>query len=135
MGTDCYSPSIMTLPANEVPIGFKKLLESAMAKRGFTLRELARQSLISHAFLSRILSGERGVPSNAVILRLEKVLDIHPPGQLLYEAGRTDEHAKAVLQKEAAPMLMRALAPLTNAELEQIRKVAERIAKDRHPQK
>lgn len=44
---------------------------------GYSLRSVARRLKVSPSFLSRILSGQRPVPF-ALLLRLEKILDIAP---------------------------------------------------------
>lgn len=113
------------------PDEFITLLDRAIQQAGLSYRELAKKAKISHPFLSRLLSGKRGLPADQTISRLEKALAL-PAGRLLYEAGRADPSAKIVLKKDRAPSLMRALAPLNDEELRQVQKLAERLAKKYH---
>ena len=113
------------------PAGFIALLEQAIRDADLTCRELAEKAKISHPFLSRLLSGKRGLPADETISRLETALDL-PPGQLAYEAGRPDHAAKTVLKKSKAPLLMRTLAPLNDKELQQVQELAAKLAKKYH---
>lgn len=110
------------------PAGFIALLDRAIQNANLSYREVAEKAKISHPFLSRLLSGQRGLPSDKTISKLERALNV-PPGKLFYEAGRTDPAAKAVLKKGNAPVLMRALAPLDDDDLLQVQKLAEKLAK------
>ncbi len=110
------------------PAGFITLLDRAIQSANLSYREVAEKAKISHPFLSRLLSGQRGLPSDKTISKLERALNV-PPGKLFYEAGRTDPAAKAVLRKGIAPALMRTLAPLDDDDLLQVQKLAEKLAK------
>ena len=114
------------------PEGFRTLLRSAIEKQGITIRQLAKLTNISAAFISRLLNGERGAPTNEVIDRLEKALNLEPR-QLLYEAGRVDRAVQTVLQKQGAPLLMRNLAPLTEKEFLRVQQFAEELARKHQP--
>jgi transcriptional regulator with XRE-family HTH domain len=117
-----------TQKATPAPIGFRNLLKNAMESQGLTNRKLADLTNISPAFISRLLSGQRGVPTNEVIARLENALQLEPK-QLLYEAGRIDRAVQTVLQKPGAPLLMRTLAPLSAADFLKVQQVADDLAR------
>ena len=110
------------------PAGFITLLDQAIQNANLSYREVAERAKISHPFLSRLLSVKRGLPSDKTISKLERALNV-PSGKLFYEAGRTDPAAKAVLKKDSAPVLMRALAPLNDDDLLKVQKLAEKLAK------
>ncbi len=94
-----------------------------------SLREVARRADISPAYLSRLLSGERGVPSNDAIAQLEGVLDI-PKGELFKAAGRPDDQALEFFRKDEAGSILRTLAPLPNSQLAAVHKIIERFVKE-----
>jgi transcriptional regulator with XRE-family HTH domain len=107
--------------------GFQKLVKGAMERQGISLREVARRSSVSPSFLSRILMGERGLPSNELILKIAAALDIQPSERLLIEAGRVPENLKASLAKPLAPALLRATGTLTNEEMQDLMKTITAI--------
>ena len=84
-----------------VPDGFLKLIATRMAEQGLSLRAVAKLAGMSPAFLSRILSGERGLPSNEDLLELAKALGIRPPALLLIEAGRLPTRGVALSEADA----------------------------------
>lgn len=115
------------------PEGFRSLLKTAMAKQGLNNRQLGKLTNISPAFISRLLNGERGAPTNEVIDRLEKALNLEPR-QLLYEAGRVDRAVQTVLKKPGAPLLMRTLAPLSPEDIIKVQRLADTLAKRQQPE-
>jgi transcriptional regulator with XRE-family HTH domain len=119
-------------PTN-APERFIRPIKRAMVARGLSLRQLAEQADVSPAYLSRLFNKERGVPADEVITRLENVLDIQPRGLLFDAAGRHDQVAAKVFKKEDARILMHAVASLNEAQLAQVIKVAERLAKESAP--
>ena len=117
------------------PERFLRLLDQAMKEHPdrLSLREVARRADISPAYLSRLLSGERGVPSNDAIAQLERVLVI-PEGDLFKAAARPDDQALEFFRKEEAGSILRTLAPLPNSQLAAIHKMIERfVQKQRGP--
>ena len=72
------------------PPEFIRLLEQGIRDSGLTKGEIAFKADISPAYLSRILHGVRGVPADSILVRLENVLAMDPPGQLFDAAGRHD---------------------------------------------
>lgn len=124
----CYQYPMTIRMDTPAPAGFITLLDQVIQNANLSYREAAEKAKISHPFLSRLLRGQRGLPSDKTISKLEKALNV-PPGKLFYEAGRPDPAAKAVLKKDRAPVLMRALAPLNDADLLQVQKLAEKLAK------
>ncbi|HNP81548.1 MAG TPA: helix-turn-helix transcriptional regulator [Nitrospira sp.] len=57
-----------------------------------SLRTVASEAGISPAYLSRLLSGERGLPpDDTLILKLAEVLRVDPPERLLVEAKRVPD--------------------------------------------
>ena len=111
-----------------VPEGFKNLVNERMSELGLSLRQLAKRADISPSFLSRILSGERGLPDDKDILRLADALEIQRPERLLVEAGRIPERRSMI-------PLMRATSELTEQEIRQVLRVARDLAKRRRSKK
>ena len=114
---------------HDIPEGFKSLLEQQQKKLGLSLRKLAKKAGMSVSFLSRILNGERNLPGDEEILKLAVALEIKPPERLLIEAGRIPESKPRMIP------LLRAASDLTAAEIDQVRKAAEKIAKVRKRKK
>ena len=67
---------------------FRQMVEKGLERKNLSLRQAALRAKLSPSYLSRIMSGERDFPSTNAILRLAKVLGIHPPDRLLAHAGR-----------------------------------------------
>ena len=112
----------------KAPDRFLRLLEKAMKDHPdrLSLRAVARRADISPAYLSRLLSGERGVPSNDAIGQLERVLNI-PAGELFKAAARPDDQALEFFRKDEAGSILRTLAPLPNSQLAVVHKMIERF--------
>jgi transcriptional regulator with XRE-family HTH domain len=125
-------PLMTTQQPALAPNQFVRVLRKALAGSGHSLREAARKSGISPAYLSLLVKGERGVPAPNIVTKLEQVLDI-PNGKLFDAAGLADSTTKTFLRKEQARPFMRSLAPLTDEELNQLLQVTERFAKKHHP--
>lgn len=104
----------------EVPAGFKKLVEKQLDELQISLREVARRSNISVSFISRILMGERNLPSDEDIIKLAKALKITPPERLLIEAKR--------VPKGSLPLL-RATSDLSAKDIQLVIKAAKEISK------
>lgn len=76
----------------QVPQGFRDLVKKHMEKVDLSLRAVASEVGVSPAYLSRLLSGERGLPpDDTLILKLAEVLRIDPPERLLVEAKRVPD--------------------------------------------
>ncbi|MDR4475541.1 MAG: helix-turn-helix transcriptional regulator [Nitrospira sp.] len=76
----------------QAPQGFRALVKKRMEEVNLSLRTVAAETGISPAYLSRLLSGERGLPpDDEMILRLAEVLRIDPPERLLVEAKRVPD--------------------------------------------
>ena len=106
---------------------FIRLLKKAMAEHPekLSLNQVARRADLSPAYLSFLLNGERGVPSNETIAQLEKVLNI-PQGELNKAAGKPDDAALAFFRKEEAAPIIRTLAEVPSSKLGQVHKMIER---------
>ena len=119
--------------SSKAPDRFIRLLNSALAEHPekLSLRQVARNADLSPAYLSLLLGGQRGVPSNDAIAQLERVLNI-PEGDLFKAAGKPDDRALEFFRKEEAGSIMRALAPLPNSQLTAVRKIIERFAQRQH---
>jgi len=116
------------------PDRFVRLLRLALGSQPLSLRKVAEKADISPAYLSRLVNGERGLPTDdTIIAKLEHVLDI-APGRLFDAAERPDDTAKSFLKKQQARPLMRSLAPLSDDELAKVLKVADELAKKHHRQ-
>ncbi len=88
----------------QVPQGFRDLIKRQMDKVNVSLRTVASEVGVSPAYLSRLLSGERGLPpDDTLILKLADVLQIVPPERLLVEAKRVpDSLLPALLSAQEA---------------------------------
>lgn len=76
----------------QVPQGFRDLIKKRMEQVNLSLRTVASEVGVSPAYLSRLLSGERGLPpDDTLILKLADVLQIVPPDRLLVEAKRVPD--------------------------------------------
>lgn len=76
----------------QVPQGFRDLVKKRMELVNMSLRAVAGEVGVSPAYLSRLLSGERGLPpDDRLILKLADVLQIVPPERLLVEAKRVPD--------------------------------------------
>jgi len=113
------------------PDAFVRLLRKSIAAQTLSLRDIGRRIGVSTAYMSRLVNKQRGLPADETIIKLEEVLDIQPRGLLFDAAGRHDSVASKVLKRDGARILMRALAKLTDEEMVQVQKVAERYA-NRH---
>src|SRR5271154_7291188 len=115
-------------PKRMVPEGFICLLREGMDKRGISLNQLAEKAGMSPAFLSRILNKQRGLPSDAAILRLARVLDLQPNERLLIEAGRVPDGLMFVLNQPRVPELLRVVGKLSETEQQELLKTAKALA-------
>ena len=112
----------------KAPDRFIRLLQKAINEHPerLSMRQVARRADLSPAYLSLLLNGERGIPSNEAISRLEEVLDF-ASGELFKAAERPDDQALEFFRKEEAGSIMRTLAQLPSSQLPEIRKVIERF--------
>jgi transcriptional regulator with XRE-family HTH domain len=108
---------------------FIRQLKQSIYDSGLKPAEVAARAGISRAHLSRLLSGERGVPTVGTIARLEEALDIQPRGALFDAAGLHDSVVSKVLKKNHGRVLLRALAPLTDDEMGIVLRVTEGFAR------
>jgi transcriptional regulator with XRE-family HTH domain len=109
------------------PEGFVTMVRGAIEKRKISLNQLAKRGGISAAFLSRILTRERSLPSDKAILRIARILDIDPQ-RLLIEAGRVSEELRSTLSRPLVPALLRATGELSETDMQQVINAAEAIA-------
>src|SRR5271166_3363102 len=119
-------------PKLPAPAGFIGMLRDGMEKREISLNQLAEKAGVSPAFLSRILNKERGLPSEKVILRFARVLDLQPPERLLIEAGRIPAELKPMLSQPGMPALLRAVGKLSETEQEEVMKTVEALVLKQH---
>jgi transcriptional regulator with XRE-family HTH domain len=66
--------------------GFRTFLKETRQARGLSIRQLARMSGVSNAYLSQVETGARGVPSPRILRRLARPLATTPT-KLLEIAG------------------------------------------------
>lgn len=120
----------------KAPEPFIRLLKKAMDEHpeGLSLREVARRADLSPAYLSYLLSGERGVPSNDAISRLETVLRI-PPGVLFRAAGKHEDAALEFFRKEDGAEIMRTLAVQPQSRLSKLKQIIERYVRKEEARK
>ena len=114
------------------PDRFVRLLDNSIESQGLSLREVARRVGVSIAYLSRLLSKQRGLPSDTTIAKMERALEIHP-GVLFDAAGRHDATASKFFRNDKARELIRSLEPLTDDEFARVLKVADDLRKKHHP--
>lgn len=119
-------------PRRVAPDGFVNLLREGMDRQRISLNQLAYRAGVSPAFLSRILNRERGLPSDKIILRFAKLVDLEPPERLLIEAGRIPEELQSMLSQPQIPDLLRAADKLSETELEQLVKTVQALALKQH---
>ena len=82
----------MNRETSPAPHGFRALVKKQMETVNLSLRTVASEAGISPAYLSRLLSGERGLPpDDTLILKLAEVLRVDPPERLLVEAKRVPD--------------------------------------------
>lgn len=103
------------------------MVREAIEKRKISLNQLAKRGGISAAFLSRILTRERSLPSDKAILRIARILDIDPQ-RLLIEAGRVSEELRSTLSRPLVPALLRATGDLSETDMQKVINAAEAIA-------
>src|SRR5215813_10547604 len=96
---------------------FIRTLKEAMEDRGLSARALARRVGISPSYITRVLAGERTPPVDGVVEKIARALDLNP-NRLLLLAGRL-------------PVFLRTTGPLTDEDLDALRKSYERIRQRR----
>lgn len=114
----------------KAPERFIRLLDKAMKNhpKKLSLRQVAKLADLSPSYLSLLLNGERGVPSNRAIAQLEQVLNI-PNGGLHEAAGKPDDTALEFFRKEEAAPIVRTLSQVPNNKLSAVHKIIERFLK------
>ena len=115
------------------PDQFIRLLDRSIEKQGLSLREVARLAGVSIAYLSRLLSKQRGLPAKKTIEKFEKVLEIEP-GRLFDAAGLHDALASKVFKNEGARHFLRSLELLSDEERSKVLQEAAQLAKKYHPE-
>jgi transcriptional regulator with XRE-family HTH domain len=115
------------------PDQFIRLLDRSIEKQGLSLREAARLAGVSIAYLSRLLSKQRGLPAKKTIEKFEKVLKIEP-GRLFDAAGLHDALASKVFKNEGARRFLRSLELLSDEERAKVLQEAAELAKKYHPE-
>jgi transcriptional regulator with XRE-family HTH domain len=125
--------SMTTQQPTSAPDRFVRLLRVALASQTLSLRKVAEKADISPAYLSRLVNGERGLPTDDTIIgKLEQVLDI-PHGKLFDAAERPDATAKTFLKKSVARPMMRSLAHFTDDDLAKVLAVVQKLERKYHP--
>ena len=115
------------------PDQFIRLLDRSIEKQGLSLREVARLAGVSIAYLSRLLSKQRGLPAKETITKFEKVLEIEP-GRLFDAAGLHDALASKVFKNEGARRFLRSIEHLSDEERAKVLQEAVALAKKYHPE-
>jgi transcriptional regulator with XRE-family HTH domain len=111
---------------------FIRLLKKAMEEHPEkpSLREVARRADLSASYLSFLLNGERPVPSNDAIKKLQQVLNI-PDNRLFEAAGRPNDQALEFFRKEESGPIMRTLAEVPNSQLPHVLGILQRFVRRR----
>jgi len=125
--------SMTTQQPTAAPDRFVRLLRLGLASQPLSLRKVAEKVGVSPAYLSRLVNGERGLPTDdTTIAKLEQVLDF-PPGRLFDAAERPDLLAKTFLKKQQARPMMRTLAHLSDDDLANVQAVLDKLDKKYYP--
>src|ERR1035441_10360367 len=116
----------------KAPERFIRRLKKAMDEHPekLSLREVARLADLSPAYLSYLLNGERGEPSNDAIKQLAKVLNI-PIEELFSAAGKPNDAALEFFRKDEAGPIMRMLADVPTGQLPAVSKFLSRFVKNK----
>lgn len=128
-----YSVAMTMQQPTAAPDRFIRLLDKSIEQHGLSLREVARQAGVSIAYLSRLLSRQRGLPAKETITKFEKVLEIEP-GRLFDAAGLHDALASKVFKDKGARQFLRSLEMLSDEERAKVLQEAEQLAKKYHPE-
>ncbi len=123
--------AMTTQEPTAAPDQFIRLLDESINEQGLTLREVARQVGVSIAYLSRLLSKQRGLPAKKTITKFERVLEIES-GRLFDAAGLHDGVASKVSKKKGSRRLLRSLELLSDDDFAKVIKEAESLAKKYH---
>lgn len=123
-----YAESVRRPPKQPAPEDFIGLLRQGLEKQKISLNQLAERAGVSPAFLSRIMNKQRGLPSDRVILRLARVLDLQPNERLLIAAGRIPEDLRSPLGQPRVPELLRAVAELSDTEQQSLLQTVRSLA-------
>jgi transcriptional regulator with XRE-family HTH domain len=115
------------------PDQFIRLLDRSIEQQGLSLREVSRLAGVSIAYLSRLLSKQRGLPAKKTIEKFEKVLEIEP-GRLFDAAGLHDALASKVFKNEGARHFLHSLELLSDEERSKVLQEAAQLAKKYHPE-
>lgn len=74
---------------------FAARVSRGMRERGFSLRGFCRAAGIDPSFFSKVLSGKRSPPEEAILRRIAQLLEV-PPAELIVLAGRIPSEWRAV---------------------------------------
>ncbi|OGR87933.1 MAG: hypothetical protein A3J74_08990 [Elusimicrobia bacterium RIFCSPHIGHO2_02_FULL_57_9] len=74
---------------------FAARVAEGMRERGYTLRRFCRSAGIDPSFFSKVLSGKRSPPEQAVLRRIARLLEVEP-AELIVLAGRIPNEWRAV---------------------------------------
>lgn len=106
---------------------FIRAVKEALKRKGWSMRNAAREAGLDSSFLSKVLNGKRNPPSDErAIVRLAQKLDIDPDSLVIY-AGRIPAKYQKDLEKPGAIRLL-SKAP-TMSEMEAPRERAKKIKK------
>ncbi len=108
----------------EIREAFSELVQSGMQAQDLSLRELAGLADITPSYLSRILRGIQGPPSESKIRKIAEVLQIEPAERLLAAAGRFPDSRPQMVP------LLRAAGSLSDEDLAQVMEVVKRLSRN-----
>ena len=72
----------------QVPDEFVRVFREALERNKMTVVQVAAKVGVSQSYLSRLLSQDRGLPSDDALMEMAEVLKISPPEYLVIAAGR-----------------------------------------------
>ena len=96
-----------------VPEAFKSMIREAMEKQGMSLRDVGAKAKVSASGFHRFLLGERKLPTNDVLIKIAKALEIDPPQKLLYAANRFPSQGEPPTFRESVTTMNKIMSRLT----------------------
>ena len=105
---------------------FGQMIKDARKEKRITQRDLAKMIDVDFSYISKIETGALEPPSEAVINKIAKILEIDP-NELFISAKKVPSEFKNFIIKEdtAANILFRKYQYLTEEQKERIKKIIE----------
>jgi len=108
-----------------VPQDLINYVEAAMEMQSLSLRTVAERAHMDPATLSRILSGQQGIPSDDALVRLGYALKLRNPAALLFYARRVPENDPLFVE------LLQVATDLTREDFRALLTLAKHLRRER----